>query len=388
MKLCGGIKGILFLKKCFPRKHDTIFCYTKNTDTSINFEGILIPYSALTEKRYNHVDEDGRRYKISALRNGKQEIVYMKAGKYPDDVWDDLHVVRGKESIGYPTQKPEALLERIIKASSNPGDIVLDAFCRGGTTPAVARRLGRKFIGIDQSVRAIAVSNARLEKQTDLLTNDVYEVKTKAYDYDKLRNMDPLKFESLMIELFGGVPNIKQRSDGGKDGIKRVDGVALPIQVKQQSNVGRPQIQNFVGHLVQNKQHRGFFIAFDFAKTAYECVAEIKQNVGVEVELVKIEKIVPLVKKAKITLDWNYETVYEKQYVTLIASGEEIELWQWDFDYNESKGFSAAVMKDTEGNQTIELTAGKHIIAVRGTDKTGIESIATITLYSNGSVHE
>ena len=76
-------KGNSVPKKCFPRKHDTIFCYTKNTDTSINFEGILIPYSALTEKRYNHVDEDGRRYKISALRNGKQEIVYMKAGKYP-----------------------------------------------------------------------------------------------------------------------------------------------------------------------------------------------------------------------------------------------------------------------------------------------------------------
>ena len=94
----------------------------------------------------------------------------------PNDWWTDIASLNSvaKERIGYPTQKPEALMERIIKASSNPGDVVLDAFCGGGTTPAVARRLGRKFIGIDQSVRAIAVSKARLEKQTDLFINDVY----------------------------------------------------------------------------------------------------------------------------------------------------------------------------------------------------------------------
>ena len=381
-------KGNSVPKSCFPRKHDTIFCYSKEKGISLNFDRILVPYSELTEKRYNHVDENGRRYKISALRNGKQDIVYMKEGKYPDDVWDDVHTVRGKESIGYPTQKPEALLERIIKASSNPGDIVLDAFCGGGTTPAVARRLGRKFIGIDQSARAIAVSNARLEKQTDLLIDDVYEVKTKAYDYEKLRNMDAFKFESLMVELYGGVPNVKQRSDGGKDGIIRINGVALPIQVKQMDNVGRPLIQNFVGHLIQNKQNRGFFIAFDFTKTAYECVDEVKQNVGIEIKLVKVEDFLPLARKTPIKLDWNYETVRDQQFVTLMASGENITLWQWDFDYDEQRGFSASILKDEIGQQTINLPTGKHVIAVRGTDDNAIESIETITLYSNGSVHE
>lgn len=381
-------KGNSVPKSCFPRKHDTIFCYSKGKGISLNFDRILVPYSKLTEKRYNHVDENGRKYKISALRNGKQDIVYMKEGKYPDDVWDDVHTVRGRESIGYPTQKPETLIERIIKASSNPGDVVLDAFCGGGTTPAVARKLGRKFIGIDQSVRAIAVSKARLEKQTDLLINDVYEVKTKAYDYDKLRNMDSFKFESLMVELYGGIPNAKQRGDGGKDGVIKVDGVALPIQVKQQDNVGRPQIQNFVGHLVQNKQNHGFFIAFDFAKTAYEYVAEVKQSSGIEIELVKVESFIPLVRKTLIKLDWNYETKDKRQLVTLTASGDEISLWQWDFDYDEQKGFSATVLKDETGQQKINLTSGKHVIAVRGTDNDGIESIETITLYSNGSVHE
>ena len=308
-----------------------------------------------------------------------------------NDWWSDVIPLLSptcKERIGYPTQKPEALMERIIKASSNPGDIVLDAFCGGGTTPAVARRLGRKFIGIDQSVRAIAVSKARLEKQTDLLINDVYEVKTKAYDYDKLRSMDPFKFESLMVELYGGIPNTKKRGDGGKDGVIKIGGETFPIQVKQMDNVGQPLIQNFIGHLMQNKQKKGFFIAFDFTKTAYECVAEVKQSSGIEVELIKVESFIPLVGKTSINLDWHYETIDKKQVVTLIASGDDISLWQWDFDYDESKGFVAGVLQDKTGTQQISLTSGKHIIAVRGTDSNGIESIETITLYSNGSVHE
>lgn len=78
--------------------------------------------------------------------------------------------------MGYPTQKPEALLERIINASSNPGDVVLDVFCGGGTTSAVARRLGRKFIAIDQSPRAIVVSKARLEKGDALFSDGDFEV--------------------------------------------------------------------------------------------------------------------------------------------------------------------------------------------------------------------
>jgi site-specific DNA-methyltransferase (adenine-specific) len=104
-------------KNCFPKKHDTIFLYSKSQKNTFFPQEVLMPYSELTEKRYNHTDKDGRRYKISALRDGKQEIVYMKDGKYPDDVWD-IPVARGKERLGYPTQKPEALLERIILASS------------------------------------------------------------------------------------------------------------------------------------------------------------------------------------------------------------------------------------------------------------------------------
>ena len=365
-------------KKSFAKKHDTIFFYSKTDKYDLKI---------MKEKSYMGIDYNTGNKNVTLYDDndgkGKYTLVHMK------DVWlVPMLATSSKERIGYPTQKPEALLERIIKASSNPGDVVLDAFCGGGTTPAVARRLGRKFIGIDQSVRAIAVSNARLEKQTDLLINDIYEVRTKAYDYNKLRNMDPFKFESLMVELFGGIPNAKKHGDGGKDGVKKIDGETFPIQVKQMDNVGQPLIQNFIGHLMQNKQKKGFFIAFDFTKTAYECVAEVKQSSGIEIELVKVESFIPLVRKTPIKLDWSYETVDGKQVVTLVASGDDISLWQWDFDYDESRGFVAEIFQDKTGTQKISLTARKHVIAVRGTDSNGIESTETITLYSNGSVHE
>jgi site-specific DNA-methyltransferase (adenine-specific) len=130
-------------KYCFPKKHDIILWYSKTNIFNFYPQNVLIPYSELTQKRYNHTDEQGRRYKISALRDGKQEVVYMKEGKYPDDVWA-IPVARGKERTGYPTQKPLALLNRIIQASSNEGDIVMDPFCGCATTCVSAQQLGRK----------------------------------------------------------------------------------------------------------------------------------------------------------------------------------------------------------------------------------------------------
>ncbi|GHU51121.1 hypothetical protein FACS1894200_11020 [Spirochaetia bacterium] len=115
------------------------------------------------------------------------------------NVWDDIPAINtmAKERIGYPTQKPEALLERIIKMASNEGDTVLDPFMGGGTTIAVADKLKRQWLGIDQSAMAVKVTELRLQKQQDLFSAP-YIVQLHKYDYDTLRYKDAFAFETWM----------------------------------------------------------------------------------------------------------------------------------------------------------------------------------------------
>ena len=153
-------------KNCYPKKHDILFFYSKTKEIIYYPKRILQPYSKVTEKRYNHIDKEGRKYKISALRDGKQEIIYMKEGKYSDDVFD-ISTERGKKSLGYPTQKPLALLERIIKASSNEGDLVMDPFCGCATTCIAAEKLHRRWVGIDVSKKAHDLVKERVKNQLE-----------------------------------------------------------------------------------------------------------------------------------------------------------------------------------------------------------------------------
>ncbi len=132
-------------KHHFGRKHDVLFFYTKAKDGySFNADAVRVPYSAVTAK--------------------SREAMFNPAGKVCPDVWDIARPPNhSKEWLGYPTQKPEALLERVIKASSNEGDTVLDAYCGCGTTVAVAQRLGRRWIGIDITYQSIALVLKRIQ---------------------------------------------------------------------------------------------------------------------------------------------------------------------------------------------------------------------------------
>ena len=148
----------------FAWKHDTILRYSKSGRWTFHPTAVLLPRAGA---RRNHmkrgVDPDGRAYR-SIRSAGKVYRYYDDEGVPPSDVWTDLSHLhqRDPERGGYPTQKPEALLERIILASSRPGDLVLDAYCGGGTTLAVARRLGRRWAGIDQSEAAFDATRQRL----------------------------------------------------------------------------------------------------------------------------------------------------------------------------------------------------------------------------------
>jgi len=323
-------------------------------------------------------------------------------GSVVGDVWDDITQIRAnhKEKIGYPTQKPEALLERIILCASNEGDVILDPFVGGGTTVVVADKLKRNWIGIDQSVQAIKVSEMRLQKQQDLLSKP-FVVQLHKYDYDTLRSSNAFEFESWIIQQFGGISNTKQRNDLGIDG-KTKEGI--PIQVKRSDNIGRNVIDNFKSACERfdsklfeknqiEKKPIGILIAFTFGKGAIEEIARLKNQQNLLIELKKVEDVVPIAKKPKLTVSFNDLGLNSKELrdIEFIATGESeagIEFYAWDFNFDQQKGFKADILIDKIGKQTYAFKIGSYQIAIKVVDNEGLESLEVLHLKINGIVHQ
>jgi len=140
------------IRSAFNRKHDTILAFVKGKDYTFNADAVREPYNQNTVNTFK-----------SSSKAGFGKIPDLERGKVPEDWWYFPVVARlHSERTGYPTQKPVALLERIVLASSNPGDIVADFFSGSGTTAFVAAKHGRKFIASDQMFRALHTTRVRL----------------------------------------------------------------------------------------------------------------------------------------------------------------------------------------------------------------------------------
>ena len=179
----------------FGRKHDNIYWYAKKYgNQTFNYDEVRQEYAATTLAR--------NKYKNNGSSDRILDYKPNEEGKFPEDVWT-LPIINpfAKERLDYPTQKPERLIEDIIKAASNPGDIVMDCFMGSGTTQAVAMKLGRRFIGADINLGAIQTTTKRLlsvaaelEGQEDKYTGfEVYNVN----NYDFFRN--PVEARELLI---------------------------------------------------------------------------------------------------------------------------------------------------------------------------------------------
>lgn len=147
----GGARA----RSYFPRKHDTLLVYRRGPTATFNVQrGAVTPAMA---RKYRHHDERG------LYMNGHGRRYYLQGGKAFDSVWEIPAIAAtAAERTGYPTQKPERLLERIILAASNPGDTVLDLFCGSGVTPAMAQQLDRRWIAGDVAALAVEMTAARL----------------------------------------------------------------------------------------------------------------------------------------------------------------------------------------------------------------------------------
>jgi site-specific DNA-methyltransferase (adenine-specific) len=418
------------ITKSFTYLTDTIFHYSKSSKYTFNI--LYTDYPEEYYKRFKYQDKNGfYRWQVMAtyseeryeLLKSEGKLRHSENAKFPefkqyleelkglpiDNIWTDIDMInsQSKERIGYPTQKPEKLLERIIKASSNENDLVLDPFIGGGTTIAVAEKLNRNWIGIDQSVQAVKVTEFRL----NILQNkDIYEkgnlfakpmiVQLYKYDYDTLFNKNAFEFETWIIEQFGGIGNTKQKGDFGIDGKTRDN---TPIQVKQSENIGRNVIDNFCSAIkrsdkalyernIQENKIAGFIIAFSFGKGAIQEVARLKNDENVLIKLVRVDEIVPISTKPTLTVQINDNGQTDKHLreIEFIAKGEttegkHIEFYAWDFNYKE-KQFSPEILRDTNGKQTKIFKAGEYKIAVKVIDNEGLENIEIIKLKINGKI--
>lgn len=147
----------------FIRKHENIYYYSKSDTPIFNWEDVTIPYSEETVARTGRGAGDTGLYRDADPEN-KHKNRLKEKGKIPEDWWKDVFRIQGNslEKVDYPTQKPEKLLERVIKVSTNEGDFVADFFCGSGTTLAVAEKLGRKWIGTDLGRFGIHTSRKRM----------------------------------------------------------------------------------------------------------------------------------------------------------------------------------------------------------------------------------
>ena len=308
-------KGLAFTR--FATSHDTLLCVSKDAGLS-KWNPVYTEYNKGTvEKQYAQVDKDGRRYQLTSLLNPNSDrpnltyeflgvtrvwrwtrermqsefengrVVQTAPGNVPryvryldeqegipvGDVWTDVKPLQGasQERLGYPTQKPVALLERILSASSNPGDVVLDPFCGCGTTVHAAQKLGRQWIGIDVTHLAIGLIEKRLRAAFDDVQFKTHGV---PQDIEGARNLAArgrqdknyyFEFEKWALSTIGAQPgnNSKKGADKGIDGYiffgpKEV-GMAV-ISVKAGDNVGVAMLRDLRGVMERENADIGVFL--------------------------------------------------------------------------------------------------------------------------------
>lgn len=200
------------------------------------------------------------------------------------------------ERLGYPTQKPIALLDRIIAASSNPGDVVLDPFCGCGTTVASAHGLGREWVGVDISVTAMNIIQQRMRRAG---AGNVKAIGLPV-TVDDLKGLKPFEFQNWVIQRCHGTHASQKSGDMGIDGFAFM--THDPIQVKQSEHVGRPVVDNFETALQREKRNHGYIVAFSFTKNAREEVARAKWENHLEIELVTVAEMLNPPKRRPLSL--------------------------------------------------------------------------------------
>ena len=293
----------------YPSKHDTIFWYSKGNKYTYNPQ--LRDYKPEYKVLYVKKDEKGfyrEKWRYHTDGSGYKVKQYMKEGVPFSDVWN-IESLTGpkKERLGYPTQKPLELLERIVLTASNKDDVVLDSFCGCGTTLVAAQKHKRKWVGIDISPTACRVMSQRLWDIFKIEENKDFTLSDLPKTEEELLQLPPFEFQNWAVIALGGIPNRIKVGDYGIDGKlypieqerKKQEGKGLfgdidiyyPIQVKQKDKVGRPDIDNFETAIRRDKRNRGYFIAFGFTEDAIKEIKRLDKEEDIEIRPIAVKEL-------------------------------------------------------------------------------------------------
>ena len=271
----------------FTRKHDLIFWYSKTNEYIFNEDQIRIPYHETTADKFK------------SLGTGfKGTPADLSKGKIPEDWWFFPIVARIRtEILDFATQKPEALLKRIILASSNPGDIVADFFCGSGTTGAVAEKLGRRWIMSDLSKFAIHLTRKRLlniHESKDLLSEDnrKYDKPARPFEIWNVGNYETVYWQekleeylTFMLKLYGAQPLTGFRYLHGIKGgrIVHVASLNAPATIDE--------VEKVVLECRANGFNKADILGWEWAYEVNELAKELAKKNGVDLRLIQIPPI-------------------------------------------------------------------------------------------------
>jgi len=310
--------------KIFPRDYDSILWYKKSAQPT--YKNVYLPYADdYVKKFFYHDDGDGRKYMLQTVGDYSKESIdeFRKQGRIyetkngglrlkqyldeskgiiADDIWTDIKNVRQrdtqqmheKETIGYPTQKPEALLERIIETCTNKGDIVADFFCGGGTTPAVAQRLNRRWIACDQSRIAVSITADRVAKVVEEKIGNLFPVPDFTvehwgiYEAPKLEGYPIEKFREFVVRAFGGRPEAVSESIHGMR-------YGVPLYVgspSRRSRITKEDVARFAKAVYEERRaNHGVMLGWNFGQDARQAAEILAARENKRIDFVRLSLV-------------------------------------------------------------------------------------------------
>lgn len=420
----GGVS-----KQWFGRKHDVILLYVRQREKHF----ISLP----AEKSYTRTLPEPHTPSGSGLGVKQDPVCELCERGSPGqkyrmvtmrDVWNDLRSLfrNDAEMIGYPTQKPERLLERIVKASCPTDGLVADFFCGGGTTPAVAQRLGRRWIACDQSRVAAAITADRITRLVEQELGKVFPVPDFTiehwgiYEARRLAQAPPEQFRAFVLRAFGAALEEQANGIHGYKG-------AVPVWVgepSQKSAVTAADVQTFANAIrrtVRYKQDNlrdGIMLAWAFRPDAVEAADRLRRLEQTDLNFIRLdmiridsprfrehvtalstdhadyEKFLTFVQPPRVEV--GYKRIATRTYkfdvseTAILNPGAKIINVQWDFDYGKRFSSTPGYSFLHGNNKQPELQAlyefpssGKRKIACKVQDDMGGEGLWTAEIEIN-----